>query len=47
MDPNSFEASIVIVEEGVEEEGIPDIIPFEELRVRPEGRIPEVILKKG
>lgn len=47
IDPNSFEASIVIEEEGVEEEGIPDIIPFEELRVRPEGRIPEVILKKG
>ena len=46
-DPTSLEALMVRRVEDRVVKGIPEITPVEELRYRPEGRIPEVILKKG
>ena len=47
MNPSSFEAWTVRDENEIVVEGIPEMIPVDELRFKPGGRVPEVIVNTG
>ena len=47
MNPSWLEARMMTTVDGNVDEGIPEMIPVVELRERPGGRVPEVIMNRG